>query len=196
MTLPRKRTLALALATLATGCVSVPTGPSVIVMPGSRKSFEEFQYDDQVCREFAYHAAGVTPQAASQDSGVAAAAIGTGVGAAAGAAIGAASGNAGEGAAIGAGSGLLLGSAVGMDQAAYSGSLAQERFDAGYVQCMYAKGNQVPVAGEVQPYTTQSMPSAPPAASAPPPPPSPYQRPSYVPPPPPGPPPPPPPDAS
>jgi len=189
MTLMPRRRLVVALAALATGCVTVPTGPSVMALPGSGKSFDEFRYDDQVCRDYAYQAAGVTPQGAAQDSGVASAAIGTGVGAAAGAAIGAASGDAAEGAAIGAGSGLLLGTAVGLDQAGYAGATAQDRYDAGYVQCMYAKGNQVPVAGVLQPYSAQrtAAPSTPAPARA--------VRPSDVPPPPPGPPPPPPPDA-
>ena len=35
-------------------CATVPTGPSVMVLPGGGKSFEEFQGDDGVCRRFAY----------------------------------------------------------------------------------------------------------------------------------------------
>jgi len=179
-----KHAVVLAAALLAAGCVTVPTGPSVMVLPGSRKSFDEFRYDDQVCREYGFQSAGVTTQQAATDAGVASAAIGTGLGAAAGAAIGAATGDAGAGAAIGAGTGLLVGSAVGTDQAAYAGASAQERFDAGYMQCMYAKGNQIPVAGSaVESYTPQ--PPAPARAV----------RPSNIPPPPPGPPPAPPPDA-
>ena len=63
----------------------------------------------------------------------------------AGAAIGSISGQAGQGAAIGAGTGLLFGGT----NAAYAGGYAsydwQRRYDNAYVQCMYAKGNQVPV---------------------------------------------------
>ncbi len=41
-----------ALAALA-GCVSVPTGPSVMVLPGTGKTFEQFQVDDGACRQWA-----------------------------------------------------------------------------------------------------------------------------------------------
>jgi hypothetical protein len=35
---------------LVSGCATVPSGPSVMVMPGSGKTFEQFQYDDVACR--------------------------------------------------------------------------------------------------------------------------------------------------
>jgi len=70
--------------------------------------------------------------------------VGTVVGAAAGAVIGTATGNPGAGAAIGAGSGLVLGSASGVQASAASGAALQSRYDMAYLQCMYAKGNQVP----------------------------------------------------
>ena len=38
---------------LASGCVTVPPGPSVAVMPGSGKTFEQFQSDDASCRQWA-----------------------------------------------------------------------------------------------------------------------------------------------
>ena len=38
-------TAAVLIAGLAAGCASVPTAPSVAVMPGSGRSFEEFQAD-------------------------------------------------------------------------------------------------------------------------------------------------------
>ena len=34
--------LCLVVSVLATGCVSVPSGPSVMVLPGSGKAFNEF----------------------------------------------------------------------------------------------------------------------------------------------------------
>jgi outer membrane lipoprotein SlyB len=70
---------------------------------------------------------------------------GTVIGAAAGAAIGSVTGRAGPGAAIGAGTGLLFGSAAGSNAAGASYYQVQRRYDQAYVQCMYAKGNQVPV---------------------------------------------------
>ena len=44
--------IAVAAATLA-GCASAPTGPSVMVLPGTGKSTEQFQQDDARCRQMA-----------------------------------------------------------------------------------------------------------------------------------------------
>ncbi len=130
---------------LFTGCASIPNGPSVMVLPGEDKSFEQFRVDDAACRQFAFEqAGGVSGQQAAQNSAVTSAVIGTIIGAAAGAAIGSASGDMGAGAAIGAGSGLLLGSAAGTGSASGSYYEAQRRYDNAYMQCMYAKGNQIP----------------------------------------------------
>jgi len=166
------------------GCVSIPPGPSVMVLPGSRTSFEQFQIDDYACRGFAGQQSGATAQQAAAESGVAAAAIGT----AAGAAIGAAAGDAAAGAAIGAGSGLLLGAASGASNAGLSAAAVQQRYDHAYMQCMYAKGNQIPVAR-----SALQRPAQAPRSVAPPPPRS-APR-DLAPAPPAGPPPPPPPDA-
>ena len=161
-------------------CATMPTGPSVMSLPGEGKSFEEFRTDEAVCRQYAYaQIGGVTGQQAAQDSAVRSAVVGTILGAAAGAAIGSASGNMGAGAAIGGGAGLLYGSAVGSSYAAGSYYEAQRRYDYAYLQCMYAKGNQVPgyrrrvtggPAGSAP--TRRSYPPPPPAGYPPPPPPS------------------------
>jgi hypothetical protein len=186
-TMPRALPIALILALLVSGCASVPTGPSVMVMPGTGKSFETFQTDDAVCRQWAGQQIGTTPGKAATESTVGGAAIGTLVGAAAGAALGAAAGNPAVGAAAGAGVGLLGGTAVGAGRAEAYGGSVQRRYDMAYTQCMYAKGNQVPMArGSRAP-----QPAA--AAPPPPPPPPPAAAPPDTPPPPPGPPPPPPP---
>ena len=130
------------------GCATMPTGPSVMSLPGSGKSFEQFRFDDYVCRQFAYEqTGGVTSQQAAQDSAIKSGVVGTVLGAAAGAAIGSASGDMGAGAAIGAGSGLLLGSAAGSGYASSSSYETQRRYDHAYLQCMYAKGNRIPVYG-------------------------------------------------
>jgi hypothetical protein len=177
-------------AALLGGCASVPTGPSVMVLPGLGKSFEQFNADDAVCRQWGLQATGKTPGEAAAQSGVASAAVGTIVGAAAGAAIGAAAGNPAMGAAAGAGGGLLVGSAAGASGAQYSGQEAQWRYDMAYQQCMYAKGHQIP--GVPAGYRGASAPvPAPPPTTAPVPSDS-----SSIPPPPPGPPPPPPPGVS
>jgi len=126
-------------------CATMPTGPSIMSLPGEGKSFEEFRTDDAVCRQFAYEQiGGMTGQQAAQDSAVKSAVVGTIIGAAAGAAIGSASGDMGAGAAIGGGAGLLYGSAVGSSYASGSYYEAQRRYDHAYLQCMYSKGNQIP----------------------------------------------------
>lgn len=158
---------------LLVACVHMPTGPSVMTLPGAGKSFEQFRADDYECRAYAnQQIGGVTSRQASQASGVESAAIGTGLGAAAGAAIAG-----GSGAAIGAGTGLLAGSVVGSGTASSSGYVNQQRYDISYIQCMYAKGHRVPVSGRItsdQPMNRPVGPkiSNPPANFMPPPPPS------------------------
>lgn len=133
----------LVLLTLA-GCATIPTGPSVLVLPAPDKPFEVFQVDDITCRQWAGRQIGISPQEAVNQSAVSGAAVGTIVGAGVGAALGAAAGDAGTGAAIGAGSGLLVGTASGASAGQYYGYEAQRRYDNAYLQCMYAKGNQIP----------------------------------------------------
>lgn len=130
---------------LTTACVHIPSGPSVMTLPGSGKSFDQFRSDDYECRRYAYEQVdGSTPQQASRTSGVESAAIAAGLGAAAGAALGG-----GRGAAIGAGTGLLMGGLIGSGTATSSGYAIQQRFDMSYIQCMYAKGHRVPIDGRI-----------------------------------------------
>ena len=131
------------------GCVTVPTGPSVMVLPGSQKPFEVFRADEAECRQYAYAATGgAGGEQAAANSAASSAVAGTLLGAAAGAAIGSVSGNAGPGAAIGAGTGLLFGSLAGSNAAGASYYSTQRRYDNAYVQCMYGKGNQIPTRGQ------------------------------------------------
>ena len=150
-------------------CATYPSGPSIMALPGNGASFDQFRADDLQCQGYAQQVLGhQSPQAAAMDSGANSATVGTLVGAAAGALLGAASGNPGAGAAIGAGSGLILGSAAGADAYDASGYRGQARFDAAYIQCMYAKGHQVPVAASASGYQ-QGQSTAPQVNSAPPP---------------------------
>ncbi len=144
----RASVLSVVAAALLAGCVTVPSGPAVTVLPGSRKTFEAFQYDDAACRNYAQSVIGgpAAGQAAS-DAAAANAVAGAAIGAAAGAIIGSVSGQAGQGAAIGAGTGLLFGSAASSNAAGYSSYALQRNYDSAYVQCMYARGNFVPSAG-------------------------------------------------
>ena len=174
----------LPVAAVLAGCVTTPTAPAVRVLPGSSKSFDQFQADDMSCRQYAYNAVG-GPQAAQNANNAAwgDVAVGSALGAAVGAIIGAAGGQAGHGAAIGAGMGLLGGSAVGSNQSGYSQYSLQRDYDGAYLQCMYSHGHQVP--GRVAyrssgspapayypppnyPPPTSTAPGAPPAANAPP----------------------------
>ena len=153
---------------LLAGCYHVPTGPNVMALPGHGKSFDEFNYDDAVCRDWAADRVGIRPNRAANDNALAGAAVGTVLGAATGAAIGAASGSPATGAAVGAGAGLLGGSVVGAANAEEAYATVQGRYDSAYAQCMYAHGEQVPVPHGVRPiYRT-----APPRRHVPPPPPA------------------------
>lgn len=166
--------LSLLAAMLAiSACVTVPSGPSVMALPGSRKTFEQFRDDEFMCQQYAQAIVGLPPGQVATDSATQSAVAGTVLGAAAGALIGAASGQAGSGAAIGAGSGLLLGSAAGSNAAWVSADVIQRRYDNAYLQCMYAKGNQVPLPAGYRglssryppppppPYGSQPLPSEP-----------------------------------
>src|SRR2546430_8580258 len=164
MNLLRVSTVSAASLMLA-ACVSMPKGPSVMVLPGTGKSFDQFRYDDVECRQFAdFQVGGKSSSDIAADSAAKSAAVGTIVGAAAGAALGGRSG-----AAAGAGGGLLVGSAAGAGAGETSAYGLQRRYDYAYIPCMYAKRHKGPGSGRL----TSSQPG-----------------PSYVPPPPPPPPPP------
>jgi hypothetical protein len=156
---------------LLTACATVPPGPSVMVLPGNGKHFEQFQADDAVCRQWALQQTGTTPNEAGAASAVTGAAVGTLVGAGLGAAIGAAAGSPAIGAAVGAGAGLFGGTAVGVGNAYGAGLSVQSRYDIAYMQCMYTKGNQIPVSRARQPAYTSTVPPPPPPPPGGPPPP-------------------------
>lgn len=157
-------------------CTVLPTGPSVMVLPGTGQTFERFRADDMDCRQFAqYQVGGKTAGDAAKESAVTSAAVGTAVGALAGAAIG---GNS-KGAAIGAGAGLLMGSATGTDASRASTVGTQRQYDNSYIQCMYSKGHRVPVPANMSysaPVRSQAQPQdaniPPPPPGSPPPPPA------------------------
>lgn len=82
-------TMAAAATVLCAGCATAPAGPSVNVLPGTGKPFDQFQADVSVCRDWA----------ARQVKG------------------------------------------AFMDAPSWE---VQRRYDNAYMQCMYAKGHQVP----------------------------------------------------
>jgi hypothetical protein len=149
---------AIATLTLA-ACATVPAGPTLGALPGSKKSWDQFQADDASCRGYAVSVTG-SPNDAAAQAGVGSAVAGTIIGAAIGGLVG---GN--DGAAVGAGLGLFTGSAVGVGNAQYAGSVTQQRYDSAYYQCMYGLGNRVPAPAG---YVTRGS-TAPVARAAPPP---------------------------
>jgi len=164
-------------------CTTLPSGPGVMVLPGTGKSFDEFRANEFECRQYAgAQIGGTSPNDAATETAVRSAAIGTTLGALVGALLGGQ-----EGAAVGAGTGLLFGAAAGAGASDYSGRDLQQRYDIAYTQCMYARGNKVPVSGRFE-SVPRGMIEAPRGAPAPA-----QQQPGSIPPPPPGNPPPPPP---
>ena len=158
---------------LLAACASTPTGPGVMVLPGSGKSFDQFRFDDYECRQYAQsQIGGGTPNQSAADSGVASAAVGAAVGTVAGAAIGGS-----RGAGVGAGVGLATGALAGTGAAQETGRTAQQRYDIGYQQCMYAKGHKIPMAASrydrrpAYREATPPPPPPPPSGTPPPPPP-------------------------
>ena len=146
-----------------------------MALPGSSKNFDQFQADDVSCRQYAQYTLGPSdPAKAANDAAGANAVVGAGLGAATGAIIGSATAQAGPGAAIGAGIGLLFGSLAGANAAGATYYGAQRQYDAAYLQCMYAKGNQVPMRAAPRyyrppppygyPYPAPQSPPGPPAA--------------------------------
>lgn len=154
-------------------CASTPSGPNVMVLPGSGKSFDQFRFDDAECRQYAHlQSGGNAPDQAGVDAGVRSAAVGAAVGAIAGAAIG----GSGEAAVAGAGLGTAGGALAGTGAAAESGRTVQQRYDIGYLQCMYAKGHKIPMARDARSRPSSyrqatPVPPPPPPGTPPPPPP-------------------------
>jgi hypothetical protein len=97
MTAVRRWPFVIVTGLLLAGCASVPTGPTVMALPGSAKSADDFRSDDAACRQVA-----ASDAAATKTS----------------------------------------------------------RYDMTYLQCMYAKGNQIPVPGGMFPLTTAPVSTA------------------------------------
>jgi hypothetical protein len=154
------------------GCADPLDGPSVMALPGTGRGFDQFRVDDSACRAYAFdQVQGRTVSGTATETTLAGAAVGTAVGAAIGAAA-----NGSQGAGVGAATGLALGGLTGAGLGAESGYTVQRRYDHAYIQCMYAKGNRVPVSGDfaqAQGSTwggTTSIPPPPPGRPPPPPP--------------------------
>jgi hypothetical protein len=156
----------LALLSLA-ACTTMPTGPSVLVLPGTGKNFDQFRVEDFECRQFAQlQLGGRTAGLASDESIMRSAAFGTLLGAVAGAAA-----DGGRGAGVGAGAVLALGGLSGTGAGQASGYGVQRNYDYAYLQCMYGRGNRIPSQGAFASDSRQSSayPPPPPPTGMPPP---------------------------
>ncbi len=129
---------------MMTACTSVPTGPTVNVMPGKDSTFEQFKADDETCRDYAEERAG-DPDNSQSMTTLKNAAVTAAVGALAGAAL---DHGHGRSAAVGAGAGLILGTLGGAGASGEARRDAQVKYDNAYTQCMYAKGHDVPFSGK------------------------------------------------
>lgn len=100
-------------------CAAVPTAPTVLVLPGTGKSFAQFGRDDTVCRTFSgLQVKGVPPDQAALRSGL----VSSRGGAAA---------------------------VSGLEPAEQVGETPQDLYNIAYIQCMYEQGHRVPVPGHV-----------------------------------------------
>ncbi|HUJ16804.1 MAG TPA: glycine zipper family protein [Nitrospirota bacterium] len=135
----RYRHILILLLVVATGCATVPAGPSVAATPGPGKPFDLFQQEEVTCRQYAQQQIGASPQDTINKSTAAGAAIGGAVGAGLGALS-----YSGSFLVFSAITGALIGAAAGSSQGQYYGYQAQRRYDIAYQQCMYANGNMVP----------------------------------------------------
>jgi uncharacterized protein YcfJ len=140
-----------------------PAGPSVMVLPSSNKPFDQFQSEDNACRQWAINQSGVAGPSATETT-VTSTVVGTILGGALGAALGAIGGNPALGAAVGAGFGAVGGTATGANAASASSWEMQRRYDHAYLQCMYARGNQIP--GSARPRSAYGPPPPPPPPPA------------------------------
>jgi hypothetical protein len=118
-------------------------GPLVQVMPSPHKPFPVFLADQQECKTFSQDQ--VDGQASLANRGAAGGALlTTGIGGATGGLIGWTVGTPGTGAIVGASSVATGATASGIDVSRTANAGIQTQYDNAYVQCMYARGHQVP----------------------------------------------------
>lgn len=93
---------------LLSACSTMPSGPSVLILPGAGKDFNQFHKDDLMCRQLAHTQITTAPEEPdSKEEG-------------------------------------------------------QQYYDITYIQCMYGKGDRVPVPGELMYDTRQEWHPPPP----------------------------------
>src|SRR5574337_110982 len=150
MNMHKAKLLLLAVPIVLAGCASPPMGPTVQVLPGPTKPFDAFQYDQATCKQYAQSQ--VAGQAEAVNNGTAGTVV---VGTVLGGLLGAA----------------IAGTSVGAGSASYGQGSIQAQYNNAYVQCMYARGNQVPGMRRQRyqaPMQADPPPGYPPAGYAPP----------------------------
>lgn len=146
------------------GCTTLPEGPGVLALPGTGKSFDQFRADDTACRAYAYEQiGGKTANRTVSESGARGAAVGAVAGGVLGSAI-----DGHHGTAVGVGTGLVIGGLAGSHAGETAAVRMQERYDIRYIQCMYANGHRVPVAGVFTAQSDRPPPPPPRRGNAPP----------------------------
>ena len=137
----------LATAFLLSACATAPTGPSVMVLPGSGRSFSQFQADDALCRQWAAQQTGFDPsQPVEQSVPRHSAMRGAARGAALGAVGGAIGGDAGKGAAVGAavgGLGTVMRDRRANEEQQQAYSASTQSYDRAYGACLRGRGYTV-----------------------------------------------------
>ncbi len=128
------------LSLVLAACQTLPTGPTVAVMPPAGKPLDLFQQEDLFCRNYATQS--FAPDAASQGQRqvLGSAVLGSALGALVGSAVGGDHQSAGAGAAVG----LAMGGLAGAGRARDTAMSDQARYNIAYEQCMSSKGNVVP----------------------------------------------------
>lgn len=75
--MPRSVPLLMAASLVVGACTAMPSGPSVMVLPGSNKTLDRFLVDDHNCRQFALgQVGGVSSHQASNTAVVSSSAVG------------------------------------------------------------------------------------------------------------------------
>jgi hypothetical protein len=124
------------------GCATVPSAPTVLVLPGAQKSSAQFHDEQTHCQQQAN--AQVAPSVdAVNNQATGSAVVGTLLGAAVGALFGSPYYTSAS-AAWGAGAGLMVGSSVGAGGSQAAQYNLQQRYEVAFAQCMVALGNQLP----------------------------------------------------
>lgn len=155
----------LPISLLLGGCAAFPQAPTVLALPGTTKSLDQFRVDDGTCRQFANEQMRDKSHSdAVNQAGARSAATGAVVGGSIGAGI-----HGRHGAVAGAGTGLVIGGISPGYARPGSTYRMQQNYDFHYIQCMYAKGHRVPGNTVFTPDSARPPPPPPPPAKTTPP---------------------------